>query len=171
MTSISDPALLINQLPQTQEWPLDPNQLREQLTLVYRRISNTVNSKEGGLFSSQEYFSNQQYSLLDPSTFTNVYRKCFDMVDLNGGPIAPGATVSTPHNITGLTNGTHIYGSATNDQPVPLGGPMRMPLPYATNFVDYSIEIWLDDTNVNLMNGANQYTLTYAVIVAEYLKT
>jgi len=167
MTSISDPALLINQLPVTQEWPLDPKQLQEQLTIFYRRISNTVNSKEGGLYSSQEFFSNQQYSLNDPGTFKNVYRKCFDMVALNGGAIAPGATASFAHGITGIVQLVHMYGGAKNSDAT----PKFIPLPYVSaTLVTDQVQVYITSTNVVLVNGATQTALTSATLVVEVLK-
>lgn len=168
MSSISDQPLLVNQLPVSIEFPVgDDKKFVETLTLVYKRIANTVNTKEGGLYSAQEYFSNQQYSLLDPSSFKNVYRKCFDMVHLNGGSIAPGATASFPHGITGITQVVHGYGGAKNSDAT----PKFIPLPYVSaTVVTDQVQIYMNATNVVLVNGATQTALTSATLVFEYLK-
>jgi hypothetical protein len=169
MSFSSDQATLVNQLPISVDFPREQEKFLEALTLLYKRIANCVNTKEGGLFSIQELFNSQQYFTPGiPNIFRNVYRTTFDMIALNGGPIAPGATVSQPHNIVGITAPTHIYGGAVNsDSPVKF-----LPLNYvsATTLTD-QIQIYLDPTNVILINGSTQSTLTSATIVAEYLKT
>jgi hypothetical protein len=89
------------------------------------------------------------------------------MVDLNGGPIAPGVTVSVAHNIVGIVAPAHIYGGATNsDVPVKF-----IPLNYVSaTLVTDQVQIYLTPTNVVLVNGATQSILTQAYIVAEVLK-
>ena len=168
MSFSSDPALLVNQLPLSVEFPRDQEKFLEILTLLYKRIANSVNTKEGGLFSLQELFNFQQYfTLTNPNGFRNVYRKVFDMVDLNGGSIAAGATATFAHNINNLLSPTHIYGAATNSD----GRPKFIPLPYVSaTLVTDQVQIHLDATNVTLINGATQTALTQAYIVAEYVK-
>lgn len=175
MSFTSDPGTLANQLPISIEFPREEDSFHETLSLWQKRVSNAVNTKVGSLFTLFEVYSFKQYFTPgDSSTLRNVYRFTYDMVALNGGPIAPGATVSFPHNIvlpftTSLFNGVDIYGSATNSDVAP-NGPKRMPLPYSSQTVTLNIEIYLDDVNVTLINGATQTALTYATIVAEYLK-
>lgn len=167
MSSTNDQPLLINQLPLSVDFPIgDDRRFKETLTLAYKRIVNTVNTKEGGLFSAQEYFSSQQYSLSDPSTFKNVYRKCFDMVEANGDvPIPAGTSVSTDHGITGLSQVVHMYGGALTS------GGRSIPLPYVSaTLVTNQVEIYILGTKVILLNGASQLSLTKATIVVEYLK-
>lgn len=168
MSFNSNPPLLVNQLPISVIFPNDFPKFLDILTELYKRIANSVNTKEGALFSLEELFDFQQYFTIgQPGVFRNVYRKVFDMVNLNGGSIAPGATVSFPHNITGLLSPTFIYGGATNsDSPV-----KYIPLNYvsATSVTD-QVQIYLDPTNVVLVNGATQSALTQATIVAEYVK-
>lgn len=170
MSSISDQPLLINQLPVSMEFPVgDDKRLAESLTLSYRRIVNTVNTKEGGLYSAQEYTSNQQYSLTDPSVFKNVYRKCFDMTIVAGvsTPIPAGATRTIAHGITGFTELVHAYGGAKNSDAT----PKSIPLPYVSaTLVTDQVQIYMTATNVILVNGATQTTLTSATAVFEYLK-
>lgn len=167
MSSSTDIPLVVNQIPVSIEFPREQGQLIETLTLVYNRIANTLNSKEGGLYSAQEYGSNQQYNLVATGSFKNVYRKCFDMVALNGGNIGAGATVTFAHGISSVSQLVHMYGGATNsDAP-----PKFFPLPYvsATAITD-QIQIYITSTNVILVNGATQTALTAATIVVEILK-
>ena len=181
MSFSSDPALLSNQLPISIEFPKEEDKFYETLSLWQKRVSNAVNSKVGSIYTLNENFSFKQYFTVptaspttDTFTFRNVYRITFDMVFLNAGPIAAGATVSFPHNIvlpvtTSLFNGVHIFGSATNSDVAP-NGPKRLPLPYSSETTTLNIEIYLDNVNVTLKNGSTQTALTYATIVAEYLK-
>lgn len=165
----SDQAILVNQLPLSVDFPRDQEKFLEALTLLYKRIANSVNTKEGGLFSLQELFDSQQYFIpAQPNTFRNVYRKVFDMVSLNGAPIAAGATATFAHNIAGIVTCTHIYGGATNSD-----NPKKfLPLNYVSaTLITDQIQIYLDPTNVTLINGSTQTALTQAYIVAEYVKT
>lgn len=164
MSFTSDPALQVNQLPQSIDFPKDQDKFLEVLTNTYKRIADNVNGKEGGQFSFVEQFNSQQIFSKTPNIFRNVYRKCFDMVMQNGGPILNGATVSMPHNINGIVAPTHIYGSATNsDSPI-----SYVPLPYVTTTGSDQIQIYATATNVVLINAST--TLTQAYIYLEYVK-
>lgn len=168
MTFSSDAAIQINQLPISVELPPNYNEFSPMMTLLYKRMVNAINSKEGSIFSLQELGNFQQYfTLTNPQSFRNVYRKVFDMVSSNGGPIAPGATVTVAHNITGINACTHIYGSATNS-----AAPVHyLPLPYVSTIaLNQQVEIYLTPTNVVVINGAGQSALTQCYVVAEYVK-
>lgn len=170
MSASSNPPILVNQLPIAVEIPSDPSQIQEILSLLYKRIANAVNAKEGSLYSLQEFGNFQLYFIpTNPNAFRNGYRKVFDMVSLNGGTaIAPGATVTFAHGISGITQTTRIYGSATNsDSPI-----KYIPLPYVSaTLITSQVQIYLTPTNVVLINGSTQTALTSATIVAEFLKT
>src|ERR1700677_1234479 len=114
MSFSSDPALLVNQLPLSITFPRDQDKFLEILTELYKRIANAVNTKEGGLFIPVELFNFQQFFTSPTGELRNVYRKAFDLVFLNGGPIPAGGTVVFPHNITGIKYATLIYASCTS---------------------------------------------------------
>lgn len=161
----SDQPLVANQLPISVDFPRDKEEFIDTITLLYKRIASSVNTKEGALYLPQELATFQQYFTVDnPQKLRAVYRKTFDMVDLNGGPIPTGATVSFPHNITGIMACTRIYGSATNTS------SDFLPLPFASENTTLIIEIKLTPTNVILINGSAMPPLTHATIVAEYVK-
>lgn len=161
----SDLPLISNQLPVSFDLPEDQEQWRIEMELMVKRISNVVNTKEGALYVPMEVATFQSYfSPNNPQTFRNTYRYTFDMVDLNGGNIAAGATASFAHNISGIVAATMIYGTATtNDVP-----PRFVPLPYVSQVVAENIQIYMTSTNIVLVNGSN--ILTQAYITAEYLK-
>lgn len=157
MSFNSDPATQVNQLPLTVEFPRDENRFYEVLTLWAKRITNSINSKEGGLYSLQELFDFKQYFTAgNPNVFRNDYRKTFDITGLHGGNIAGGATVNFPHNIVGLGQGTLIYATCT----AVTGLEFTVVFPYFT----------IDAANINFTNPLPATALSTVIGVAEYLK-
>ncbi len=167
MTFSSNNALQLNQLPLTLNFPKTYDEFLPIMTLLYKRIVASMNTKEGSLYSLEELGNfNQYFTLNDPLTFRNVYRKVFDVVDENGGPIPAGATVNFAHNITGIVSCTHIYGTATNsDVPV-----HYLPLPYASSTAGKVVELYATPTEIFVINGATQSALTQCYVVLEYVK-
>lgn len=155
MSFSSDQPLLVNQLPLSVDFPKDDEKFLEILTETYKRIANCANSKTGGLYSKQEQFNSEQFFTATPNRFRNVYRKTFDLVELNGGNIAPAATVAFAHNITGLLYATLIYVSCTT----------------ASEFFTVVFpDAYMDPTNINFTNPSAN-AVTNAFFIAEYLKT
>lgn len=154
---------LANQVPESVDFPLDPTELREQNIFLYRRLSSAMNTKEGALYVPEEISTFQRFFTPDdPQTFRNTYRILFDMVALNGGNIAAGATVAFPHGLTQIFTPTRIYGTATSTTPT------YLPLPYSSSDTTKDIEIFLDNTNVTLINGSGQPPLTQAYVIFEF---
>jgi hypothetical protein len=153
----SDQPLVTNQLAISVDFPKDTELLVTEITDTYKKIANVVNTKVGGLFNPSEVAT---YKLLASATpeqqNRNVYRKLFDLVDLNAGNIGAGATVAFPHNINGLVNTMVIYASCTSTDPI-----------YFT--VVYP-DVYLDATNVNFTNPLG-VALTQAIVIAEYVKS
>ena len=162
MSFTSDPGLQANQLPISVDVPKDWDKFQEFIELWIKRNTNAVNTKEGGLYSLSEIFSFKQYfTINNPNVFRNVYRKTFDMVSLNGGNIAIGATVSSAHNITGLKYQTMAYAGCTQ-----LDGSGNLLLGFS---VMGNNDVWLDPMNVNFKNNSG-VILGSVLAVAEYLK-
>ena len=161
----SDQPLVANQLPISVDFPRDTQEFIDTLSLLYKRIANSVNTKEGAIYLPLEIATFQLYfTSNDPQRLRNTYRKTFDMVDLNGGNIAPGATASFSHDIIGIVACTRIFGTATTTD-----APVRyIPLPYVSQISAENVQIYLTPTNVVLVNGTS--TLTQAYITAEYVK-
>lgn len=109
MAFSNDPAVQSNQLPISLDIPSDPKQLKETLSLLFKRVINAVNTKEGGVYSLQENANfAQYYTLGNPNQYRNAYRTTFDLVNLNGGNIPVGTTAmpaltttTEPKSITG----------------------------------------------------------------------
>lgn len=166
MSSSSDNALITNQLPISIDFPQEKQLFLEILSLTYKRIANSVNSKTGGLHSKLEQFNSDQYYTATPFVFRNVYRITFDVIELNGGAnIAPGATVNVAHNIIGIVQIVHWYGGIVTD------AVDFRPLPFVSaTLVTNQVEVRATATNVIIVNGATAPTITAGSLTIEYVK-
>jgi hypothetical protein len=157
-----DQALINNSLPISVDFEDSGDQLVPTISLIYKRIANSVNGKESALYSLQEKGSFQQYFIsTNPQQFRNVYRKCFDMVNLNSGVNIPAAgTVTFPTNIVGSLQSALIYANATN-----VNGR-------AFSFVYPNVYIDQDATppTVTVVNPDAANALTQCDVIANYLK-
>lgn len=165
MSSASDLALQVNQLPISVEMPSDFSQFREIMSLLYKRIASSTNTKTGGVYDIGEFYNfNQFYTLSNPfdinskiNVFRNTYRKTFDVVALNTANIPGGATVMFNHDIVGLKYSTLVYASCTsvaNDF-------FSVMHPYAD----------MNATQIVFTNPLGATDLKSVIFVAEYLKT
>lgn len=161
MSFSSNQPLLINQLPISLDLPREPERMVVDLEAYLKRIANILNTKTGGLYSDQEYSNSELFQITSTSTSSNVYRKCFDMVLLNAGPIAGGATVTSPHGITHGPPDTFqsalIYASCTTADP------------FLFSVTGYP-NVYLDSTNVNFTNPLPATALVACYVIAEYIK-
>lgn len=164
----SDQPLLSNQLPisvqladDNEEMVLDD--VVETLELLYKRIANAVNTKEGALYVPQEVATFQSYFTAgNPQVFRNVYRKTIDF-----GALPNAGLKSVPHGITftSACSSTRIYGSATD--PVNL---IYIPLPFSSPTLNQNIKLTVDATNVNITTAIDYSAFTRCTIVIEFTK-
>lgn len=162
MSFSSNVPLQSNQLPISIDFPPDPEQLRVVLSDNYKKTANIMNTKEGGLYLTQEIASFIQYFTPDnPLVNRNGYRKVVDF-----GALPNTATKSVAHGITFDSNSTmtRIYATATNPTT-----PSYIPIPYAST-TGADIELWADGTNVNIRTNSNWSTYTRCYVVLEWLK-
>lgn len=159
MSFSSDKPLLSNQLPISIDFPNpDDKEFNDTLTLTYKRIADSMNSKEGALYLLNELANFRLfYTANNPQITRNSYRKVFDMVILNSGNIGAAAAVSFTHNITGLFNTDLIYASCTSDEATPKYFTVVYPNTY------------LDTTKVYFTNPLG-VALKQCIVVANYLK-
>lgn len=159
----NDQPIVADQLPISIEFDRKQN-IYDELTLYNRRIANAVNTKTGGLYTLEEKYNfNQFLTTLNTGTTSstsmnlrNVYRKVFDVVALNAGPIAGGATVAFAHGITGLLETALIYASCVS------ATPEYFTVVYPNAF--------LDNVNFNFVNPLPATAITVCYFVAEILK-
>jgi len=157
MTFINDAASFINQLPISIDLPDDFKQYREVTTLLFKRIIDALNKKTGSLYYLQELGNFQSFFTSgQPYVFRNDYRYVFDLISLNGGNIAGGASVTFAHGITSFMYGTLIYVTVT----ATTGLSFTCTYPYSS----------MDATNIYFTNPLPSTALSSAIFVAEYLK-
>lgn len=158
MSFSSDNPAITNQLPQTINFPdMDDKELFvEYLEDKLKEISDTVNQKDGGLYTLEETASSQQYyDRDDPQCFKNVYRKVFDLIELTGDDIGPGDTVGFPHEFNSITGSAQIYANCSSND----GKYFTLVYP----------DVYLDDLNINFVNPTTD-TLNQADVIANILK-
>lgn len=157
MSFSSDNSSLINQLPLSVEFPREQEKFLQILTDIYKRIANSVNTKEGALYTLQEFFNSQQFFTPgNTQGFRNGYRKTLDLVQLNNGNIAGGVTVTFAHNIQGYKYSTLTYVSGTGTD--------------GTGFTVVYPDAVINSTNISFTNPLASTPLNSAIFVAEYLK-
>jgi hypothetical protein len=136
------------------------------LILYLRRIANSVNTKESGLFLLQENASFEQwFTTANPQQTRTGYRITADLVALNGANIPVGATnfvlsaTTQPQNITGYLYPVQGFGAAIDT--AGLSYFLNDPLIY----VRYN-----NSTNTISIQNNTANALTWCVWVMEYLK-
>ncbi len=166
MTFSSDQSLNTNQLPIS--FDIDPNEpnFDSQFLLYVRRIANSVNTKESGLFLLQENASFEQWFGSTPQQNRNGYRTTFDLVALNGGNILGGVTVivltptTQPPSINGYMFPVQGFGGCLDT-----AGISYFPS-------DPNVEItYQHSTNTITITNNTGNALTWAIWAMEYLKT
>jgi hypothetical protein len=158
MSFSNDNPAITNQLPQTINLPdLDDKKLFvEKLEDILKEITDTVNQKDGGLYTLNETASSQQYYMPDdPQSFRNVYRKTFNLIALSGDDIAGSDTVSFEHGFNSIEGSAQIYANCTSSD----GKYFTVLWPY----------VWLSDTDVNFVNPTTDI-LIQVDVVAQILK-
>ena len=164
MSFSSDQSLLVNQLPLSIEFPKDQEKFLEAITLMYKRIANAVNTKEGSLFPLQEVGNFQQYyTANNPQTFRNVYRKVIQITALAAGANNFAHGISS---IAGFTF-TNVYGAIQNATPT-LVAPIPQGQPTGSA-KGVSVEVNATNVVVTLSAGSPYVGFTGNVVL-EYTK-
>ena len=166
MSLSSNQPLNTNQLPISLDVNPEDKGFQDLLLLYLRRVAQSVNTKESGLYLLQETANFEQwYQTGNPQQTRNGYRTTVDLVLLNGGNIPIGSTslvlsASTqPQNISGYLYPVQGFGGA-----VDTGG-----LSYFLN--DPSIYVrYQASTNTIIIQNNSGNALTWCVWVMEYLK-
>ena len=148
-------------LPVTTVWSEDESQRLITMTSRDTDIANYLNVREIALYPKVEILSGQQW--FDPNNVQRSrfgYRKIFSF-----GVIAPGATLTVAHGITGIVEFTLIYATCKTDvvdfRPIPFVDP---------GLITTGIGIRVDATNYYIVNGATAPQITSGTVVLEYLK-
>jgi hypothetical protein len=166
MTISSNQSLNTNQLPISLDVNPDDKEFDNILLLYLRRVANSVNTKESGLFLLQETGTFEQwYQIGNPQQNRNGYRITADLVSLNGGNIPTGSTslvlssTTQPMAIFGYMYPVQGFGGAIDTSG----------LSYFLN--DPSIYVRYNaSTNTIVIQNNSGNALTWLVWVQEYLK-
>lgn len=148
-------------LPTTIQYPKDQKELLERLNKAYEDMATRLNAKQIGIFDFVEFLTGEQWPIIgNPQQKRQTFRIIFQI-----GSIAPGATSTTAHGLTGITAFTHIYGTAITNV------VDYRPIPYTNvSLVSNQISVLCDALNLNVTNGATAPAITSALIILEYLK-
>ena len=152
-------------LIQNQFFSKDFDTFLQQITKINADISRAVNIREIALFDLAEIPIGQQwFNTANVQVKRDAFRKVFSI-----GTIAPGATFTMAHGISGFSTltFTHIYGTAITAA----ASFNQIPLPYVNiSNISACVQIDADTTNFRIVNGATASTINSAAIVIEYLK-
>jgi len=163
MSFSSDRPLLANQLPISLELAENPEKLIQQLELLFKRISNAVNTKEGALYQPQETATFQQYfTTNNPQAFRPVYRTTVDF-----GSLPNAGAKSVAHGVAFDTNFrmTRFYGVATDPTAI-----SYINLPFSSPTLNQNIKVVVDGTNITVTTAIDYSAYTATTFVLEYTK-
>jgi hypothetical protein len=166
------PTNLIWDVQQLYSVDVNTPEFKELLVRLYQNINNialVLNIKEGGYYSPQEFLNGQLY--FPNPTATNdgsgtQYRQVFRTV-VNFGTLPNATTKSVAHNldINSSYSFTRIYGATSTPQ-----ATLFYPLPFASTTLNQTIQLTVDDTNVNITTAIDYVGFTTTYVVLEYLK-
>lgn len=159
-------------IPTSTKFPLDPEQLQQTQTKRDIEIAQAVNKRTiGSYYEAQIVTGNLYYSLTNnnienPIQFRQSYRQIYVF-----GAIAAGATLLIAHGITGITEIVNLYGNCITDgSVVALATAKYEPIPFvSTANVNQQVSLYMDDTNITIINGAGNNNILSGSIITEYL--
>lgn len=164
MAFSSDRPLQSNQVSISLEVPKpDDPAFVETMSLYLKRMADSMNTKEGALYTLKEVATFQQYFTAgDPLKTRNVYRK---VVNFGALPNTAAATVAHDIAFNADFSLTRMYGAATDPAAF-----QYLPLPYASPTAANCIELSADATNVIITTGSDRTAFTRCTVVLEYTK-
>ena len=128
----------------------------DKLEDALNQITETLNSKEGGLYSLKEVFSFEQfYKQGDVGATRNSYRKVLDFVNLNAANISASASINFAHGISSVEESSGIYAHCTAEN----GYRFTVVYPY----------VYCDASNAYFTNPV-AFNLTQCDIILNILK-
>ena len=163
MSFSNDNSQIYNQLPISVDFSGEPDLFKNTITDTYKRIANSVNTKEAGLYNLKEQATGQQYFTEgDSQKFRNIYR-----MTVNFGELPNTTTKSVPHNIdlNDKVAMTRIFGAASDPTNFEY-----IPIPYVSTTGDH-IELNIDSVNVNITTLSDRRDFETTTVVIEYAKT
>jgi hypothetical protein len=156
------------------EVDVNSDEFKELLVRLYQNINSislALNIKDTGVYNTSEFVNGQIYfpnPILNSSTPTTPdFRQVYRLV-INFGALPNASTKSVPHGITitPTTTFTRIYATASDPT-----DNFYIPIPYASNTPADCVEIYVDATNVNIIDGIDKTNFTVCYVILEYLQS
>ena len=147
-------------IPQYQNFVVTQQNTANVLNAMYTNIAFSLNRKVNGIHEVVEVLTGSTYPDLNNAQKKRYsYRKIFNI-----GTIGVGATATIPHGITSPVFLKMIGGAQIT------GGTQR-PLPFSSTVaVNQNIEMYADNTNLYIVNGAGNPQIDTGIVILEYLK-
>lgn len=137
----------------------DPHNLEKQLVNFHTQTNTAVNNRTISTYQTDAIANGERWFPSSGSTtLRDGNRKAFSI-----GSIAAGATLTTAHGISSINSVTRLYGVAQT------ATPSWLPMPYASVTPNANIEIFADNTNITINNGAASSNITSGIVVIEWI--
>jgi hypothetical protein len=145
---------------------------KELLVRLYQNLNvmaNAINTKDSGLFDTNQFVNNQAFFPApgSPPAEKPLYRQVIRLT-INFGALPNAGTKSVAHGITITPKMTitRLYAAASDTT-----GNNYIPIPYASPTLVNNIELNMDATNVNIITGSNRSNFNICYVVIEYIQT
>ena len=162
MSFSSDAPLLANQVSDF-DLPENYEDFSEIFDREHKKVIDSVNSKEGGLYLPQEVATFQKYFSEESSQATrNTYRKLIMF-----GALPNATSKRVPHNIAfnNVTRMTRMFGAASNPTTIQF-----YPLPFSSPTLVENVKLEANATDVIITTGSDYSGFTDVTVVMEYSK-
>jgi hypothetical protein len=168
--SNSSSSVQVPYLRTSRVFPQDSSELENTLSKMYIEVAQAVNKRTIGIFNTfQAVTGNQYYSLSNnnihnPIQYRQSYRQIYPF-----GAISGGAMLSFSHGISGLIQLVASYGNCITEAIVNANGKY-LPIPYVSvTDAAHQIELYINDSEIFISNGASADNILSGTIVLEYL--
>lgn len=159
-------------LPTSRNFPEDTGELRSVLSKSYVETAQAVNRRTIGSFNTfqvvtgNQYYSTNNNKIQNPIQFRQSYRRIYPFGAINAGD----PPFAIDHQITGITQFVAIYGNCITEASVNPDG-LYLPIPYvsATGDVTFQVQVYVNNSQIFIVNGASADNIVSGTIVLEYL--
>lgn len=143
----------------------NPEQLEPVLSKAWIDTSMAINTRTIGTFNTTSAVNGDKYyNTANPLQLRQAYRQTFPF-----GAIAAGATLTIAHGITGIVEIVHLYGNCITDIATIVTAKYE-PIPFVSaTDVTQQVELYMNDTNIIIINGAGNNNILSGTIIIEYL--
>lgn len=146
-------------LPRQRNFPNNIETLSVEIDKTYIDIASRVNEKTIGLFGVNfQVITGEDWFLQGQPRKQQTLRQVYAF-----GTIAPGASLTIPHNIRNIVQFTRIYGTCITSQ------PDYRPIPYSSIAANHNIDLRVDSTSIVIANGGIAPTINSGLIILEWI--